>query len=702
MKINTLDTQKLVTACSEQEFKKAAIDAIEPLLRQWPLKISSQDFNEAMREEIEKIEAVEKGQSFRKIEGKDARELFLDTVKDEMRRLKQGASLRAFSLDSMMCFKLNSLKEACKIIIDSSHRVSICTEGMGSGKSEDLGKALSIMFGSITLMPLRALTYKEHRGKSSDYRVQATERKCLVMVTNSIRREDLIAMTEYPEILIIEELSTQIEAFSSKTFGKNFEEKVAIQKHFKKMIRNAKKVVVLDATLSSRALEFLTDAAEIKPSEAVRIELKKPKKEDRKVLIADKEGDIYSKVVDEVSRGGKAALFTDVSIAEGFDEIIRALKMLNPNMRIGQFSSESKKTFDEIVKESDTVIISPVISTGVSIITDDITAAFGIFKGTVSTSSIVQMAGRFRKVKTTTMYAKKVGTSRHNLTLFLGIVSEGAETSKDYIKNLDEHPEHLFCAETLLHKQALNNNLEQSLYFAFESIGIEVEPLSINAEKSTTAKIAKRAAKKASTKDRFTRVAESKLISMSEYKSIRSSKEKTRANMILAERYLVEKYFKTTKNNIKKVVEFDNKGQVRSMIDLHMDIKRMEAETAHGMLCKKLILQLQVNKKTLKGTFTQEEMLFAVKSMMMSKYKINGFTHNCRPVLASLGLVSAIRKGISGKASIEVILKKTGIEIEKVGNRYSFKTDTAVIIETSKISRSKLIYTRGDDLDLEI
>jgi len=705
MKINEVHINKLVAASSERDFKDATIKAITPLLRRWPLKISSQDFGEAMLVEIEKIEAVKKGQPYRKIEGKDARELFLDTTKHEIARLQQRASMKSSDLNSMRCYKLNDLSEAVDIIKCNNHKLTVVDTAMDSGKSFHLGRFLSKIDGSVTTIPLIALIAlmpKEHRGKPSDYKVKATDRKCLITVTNSVMRKDLIAMTEHPKMLIIEELSTQIEAFSSKTFGKDFAERMAIQKHFKKMIRNAKKVVVLDATLSPKVLKFITDAAGIDPIEAVRIGLKEPKKEDRKVLIADKEGDVYSKIADEVSKGGKAALFTDGSLAEGHDEIMRALKMLNPDMKIGQFTSESKKTFEEVVKESDVVLISPVITSGVSITADDITAAFGIFRGTVSTSSIVQMTGRFRKVKTTTIYAKRVGTGFENMLGFLGQVSKGTALSIEYIKNIEKKPEHIFCAETLMHKQALNNNLEQSLCLAFSSIGIEVEPLSINAEKSTNAKIAKRAAKKASTEDRFAKVAASRLMSKEEYSSEIKAKEKTRTSMILLERYSIEQHFKTTKNNIKKVVEHDNKGKIRKMIDLHTDIKRSEAETAHGIICQKLISSLKVNKKTLKGSFTQEEMIFAIKFMMMSTYKINGFTQNCRSVLASLGLVSAIRKGTSGKVSIEVLFKKTGIEIEKVGTRYRFKTDTAVIIETSKISRTKLIYTRDDDLDLAI
>lgn len=599
------------------------------------------------------------------------------------------SSLKAKDLYTCQKIEFDDLSQA-PAFIKATPGFYVVDSEMGAGKTRDVAIPLAKGKYSVMLIPFKTLVPKYFKGTSADYMQKTEKRTSLVTVFNSIIRKDLKQNIENIEILIIEEAAGIFSQMTSDACGRNHEEKELIISTLQRMIGTARTVVITDATLTEDALNFFTKARGIKNAEVKKISTRYRKVAKKTVLMSRTKGEIIAAAAEDISAGKKVAVFTDCSVSKGHQALKIAIKQL-AQAKIASFTANTKETLEEVISKNDLIIISPAVVSGVSITNNEVKSVFGMFNGTISTQAITQMTNRFREVDEVKIYAKNCQAFSSELMIFAKILSGSEIDLSADLNALKNSKVVKLCIEQRMKKQRLNENLEQSLTYALQSVGTKVIRLKTAGDKKTEGVTASRESEKLEKESRKFEILKADSMKTSEFSSLLKKKCQTREEFIKTERFSIEKVYKTSSDEeLGKAIEIDGFGKGRKLLKLNREIRSKHAKSNMAKVIKEILKVLKVD-ASLKGYFDGYMAGKALRVAQRGSIKINGIRIKISDVLREERLLRCIGIKATGETFLKVIMMVAGIEIEKSCGKMKLKTDTPYLIELNSIARIKMI-----------
>ena len=277
----------------------------------------------------------------------------------------------------------------------------------GVGKTKDVGTLFAAEAkadGEKFVATCHRISLVDELGKRlglDSYHDRATERGLAVCV-NSIIAPELKDYCATAENVFIDEFSQVL----NQIVGDTVEDKEQLYAQFKKMVRNARRLIISDADLSDRDIAWLTYC---RPDEVFCIYEIKP---DNSALHATfqqgkKAADVaMGAIISDLDAGKHLIVATDSrKKAAKLEELIakerpevRFLSVHKENAD-GERQREFTKDPNGQCVEYDLVIHSPTISSGISIEVDHFDRGYGLFYGVVAPSDAIQMMRRARTLK---------------------------------------------------------------------------------------------------------------------------------------------------------------------------------------------------------------------------------------------------------------------------------------------------------------
>lgn len=338
----------------------------------------------------------------------------------DMRR--QGTRKGATILHSAARHQVERL-DALKGLRESEMKgVVVLSAPMASGKTQIVGHPLvrqSVSKGKTTL----ALCHSRALVKSLANRLgmysytdidaetlQLAQQDGLATCLPSICRSDHASLINNTEVVFIDEIAQVIDMLDSSVCKTKEADQIAIYSQLVKIIRDAETVVVADAHVNDRVIEFLEFC---RPGETFNIKQVAPSK-DAKVSAVYRRGQsegpshVANQAIAEIRNGGKVWIACE-SIKK-VEEVSRTLSEYTDNVLAltgDNKGNDAQAAFLEDIegqsREYDAVVVSPVISSGVSIEhRDGEHFTLGGFIGSgnaVSPLDAMQMMGRVRYLR---------------------------------------------------------------------------------------------------------------------------------------------------------------------------------------------------------------------------------------------------------------------------------------------------------------
>lgn len=223
-----------------------------------------------------------------------------------------------------------------------------------------------------------------------------------VTCVNSIVQEKFNGFFEQSELLCVDEATQNIR----HVFGGDDAIHAPVRAYNKMLMaaRSAQKVLLADADANDSLVEFLEQA---RPGQAINIiEVKAPAPV-MQVNYTDNVNFVFHKILEAAGQENKKRILVATDSKNKAEAVAEGIRTVWPAARVLCVTSDSKGDTEQlrfsndpnnVAKEYDVLIYSPVISSGVSI--KDVAAKFdrhfGLFHGVVVPSDILQMMRRDR------------------------------------------------------------------------------------------------------------------------------------------------------------------------------------------------------------------------------------------------------------------------------------------------------------------
>ena len=277
----------------------------------------------------------------------------------------------------------------------------------GVGKTQDVGTLFADdakVDGEKFVATCHRISLVDELGERLDldsYHDRTTERGLAVCV-NSVTAPELADYCSTAENVFIDEFSQVL----NQIVGDTVEDKERLYAQFKKMVSNAKRLIISDADLSDRDIEWLEYCRpadvfriyEIKPdNSALHVTFQQGKKAAdvaMGAIISDLDARKHLIVATDSKK--KAAKLEELIARERPD--VRCLSVHRDNAN-GERQREFTADPNGQCVEHDIVIHSPTISSGISIEVDHFDRGYGLFYGVVAPSDAIQMMRRARTLK---------------------------------------------------------------------------------------------------------------------------------------------------------------------------------------------------------------------------------------------------------------------------------------------------------------
>ena len=203
------------------------------------------------------------------------------------------------------CIPIETITQKC---FNYDNKYAIFCTGMGSGKTAQTIQYLESQPQYIWICPNRALASNTHfrLGTASHYldfssaqKKQGilSEQNKLIVVLNSLHY-----ITRSFDVVVIDEIETLLD----KLLGDFIENKKIIWNNFCSMIRNAKKVILLDAFITTKTLNFIKD---LDQSGAVNVFTRIKEPQTRTIMYMDNFNTWLHDIITKLKDGAKLFIF---------------------------------------------------------------------------------------------------------------------------------------------------------------------------------------------------------------------------------------------------------------------------------------------------------------------------------------------------------------------------------------------------------
>ncbi|WP_417517933.1 plasmid replication protein, CyRepA1 family [Marinobacter sp.] len=289
--------------------------------------------------------------------------------------------------------------------VATSHRLEICSSGlptiqdpewqgvivaqapMGAGKTQRVGRPLA-EWATARGLPFMAICHRvslatelAERLALNSYNDQPpiNPSQGLAICLPSITKLEFASFVDKNRVLFIDEISQVLRFFAAGKYCSSSQARNSqVYEHLKNLVTNAQCVVVADAHIDTRTINFLETC---RPGESFRI-IKVPEPEDAGIqgvyyLGQDAVGYIAQRGLAELSSGGKICVAAEaVTSVKELEEIFtqkgyRTLAVYSDN-KGGEPQNRLLANAEVESRYYDVVIASPVISSGISIQHQDV------------------------------------------------------------------------------------------------------------------------------------------------------------------------------------------------------------------------------------------------------------------------------------------------------------------------------------------
>ena len=336
-------------------------------------------------------------------------------------------------------FKLDNVQKVDALNQDLFYQDSkfLCINtGMGSGKTYQTIKYLQDKNDFIWITPNIALAqnttqrlrtdgidisyYKDFK-RTVDKIEQMKEQDKLMICINSLHYTD---ERKY-KIVVIDEIETLLNKwFNNDTLTKGYTVKLAIWQRFLDIIRNADKVILLDAFTSKLTIDFINSIETIKNNYNV-IELKESNV-NRKVFLKPTFESWVGSIIETLKENKKAFIFypfkegnKDYLSMENLKAVFEKQTNKKGICYHGEVDDKVLKTLDDVNKhwaEVDFVMTNNKISVGLNYELPDFDSVFVSIASFSSPRDVVQVSYRCRQLKSNNIYVSYLNTSTSNTT----------------------------------------------------------------------------------------------------------------------------------------------------------------------------------------------------------------------------------------------------------------------------------------------
>lgn len=335
----------------------------------------------------------------------DLEELASQVPESSIQAVKHATSrrenkIRGYHSTSYEAQVVDDYSSIFKEVVESSDKLTIFNGHMGVGKTKFLQMCYSY-FRDADMHPVmasgrRTITSNfDIWGQGDHYQSNATQRKGVIGVVNTLVKERHDETRKLCKVLIIDEAEVFIDQLATGSLGRTYKDRIDAMDSIEEFA-GVDKVLVADATITDQTIGKLVDMfgaqAKIYTAEG---------EQNRNTIKLRSESELVQEMILDANAGSKVAGFCDYN-AEEFSSIVETLKEATGKRVIGvsaAYFEETGRTLDdmsEIIEEADVLLASPVINAGASIIDERFKRVYVMSGYTLGPISILQSLRRFR------------------------------------------------------------------------------------------------------------------------------------------------------------------------------------------------------------------------------------------------------------------------------------------------------------------
>jgi hypothetical protein len=330
----------------------------------------------------------------------------------------------------------------------------------------------------IFITSKRSIAANFYSSKHADhYKSSAHDkRKGVIGVINSLVGDRYEEDRKKCKVVFIDEAEDLMDHIASGTLGQIASDRLKALRVLSELMQSADKSVIADAMITNSTINMISD---ISKGEAKLINAGQTQSV---TLALGTNSEILGIAKERMLKGKRVAIFMDYNAKE-FSKIAEALKdgtdkkVIKLNAEYFEKTGKDISELESILKSSDAAIISPVVNAGSSIVDEEYDEIFVLAGRTLTPTSILQSARRFRCAKTVYI-AFRGGRSSTRLTNPLSVMSGLVVDSEDPVgvaNKLMEDKFGQYIAEHTASKNMQFRNFEQTLLIAAEQMGFDVQ-----------------------------------------------------------------------------------------------------------------------------------------------------------------------------------------------------------------------------------
>ncbi|WP_430416845.1 AAA family ATPase [Marinobacter adhaerens] len=385
--------------------------------------------------------------------------------------------------------RVDSYERCWGKILDSNNRLVILNGGMGTFKTTTL-RSVYTHYREKGKFPILLTAKRTIAGNffSEDhedhYFSENTERQGLIGVVNTLARHKHEKEREQCKVLLIDEVQDLFDHVSAGSLGKTYEDRVRVNHTISSLIKSVDKVVVADAMITQKTLDWLEYLIN-SPASILNVEVP-----NELSINITTENQILGAVKKDLKIGKKVALFCDYR-AEKFSEIYSAfasdqeIKAIAVNATYFDGIGVNSQSIEKALKDSDFAIISPVINSGVSIELSDYERVYVLAGQTLSPTACLQSIRRFRCAKEACVAFRPGSASKRITEAFPYILRSVILDANDPVQEAEQYyetPSARFLAEHAAHANRQFKDFRQTFIIAAKQMGFEVCTAQLNRE----------------------------------------------------------------------------------------------------------------------------------------------------------------------------------------------------------------------------
>jgi hypothetical protein len=307
---------------------------------------------------------------------------------------------------------------------------------------------------SNSILKIDGVTHYQHYKVGEEFTMQAFN-----VVVNSIIKTNFGEFLTSCDVIILEEGSQVLGHIATGTV----KQRDRVYDQLKTICKNAKSFIITDADANDSTLQFMKEA---RPDSFITLMHNRSNFEDKKILMKD-----YDQVLGEIEEiAGTEPIMIATDNKKQVNRIAARMRRIKPDLKVLTIHSDNIKDKhqdnflndpDLECEKYDLIIYSPAITSTLSITNDRFKKHYGLFQGTITSNTAIQMLRRNRPCQ---MFIVAVKAPYEYKS------TDAEEIQGDKPSQFD-----IFSAKIEAAENYDKNNSVSSFYFMAKHIGFTVE-----------------------------------------------------------------------------------------------------------------------------------------------------------------------------------------------------------------------------------